>query len=61
MVMTKAETIHGTIQWPERYRNSMAIFQWGCLTQGACVGHWTPDYSAMEATGSAIAHGKEGG
>ena len=25
----------------------------GCLTHGAYVGHWvTPDYSAMEATGS---------
>ena len=22
----------------------------GCLTHGACVGHWTRDYSAMEAT-----------
>jgi len=27
----------------------------GCLTHGTCVGHYTPDYSAMEATGSAIA------
>ena len=26
----------------------------GCMTHGACVGHWTPDYSAMEATGSAF-------
>ena len=25
----------------------------GCLTHGTCVGHWTPDYSAMETTGSA--------
>jgi len=32
----------------------MAICQCvGCLTHGACVGHWTPDYSAMEATCSA--------
>jgi len=32
----------------------MAICQCvGCLTHGACVGHWTPDYSAMEAIGSA--------
>ena len=23
------------------------------LTDGACVGHWTADYSTMEATGSA--------
>jgi len=35
----------------------------GCLTHGACVGHWTPDYSAMEATSSAIpvVHVKEDG
>jgi len=33
----------------------------GCLTHSACIGHWTPDYSAMEATGSAIAHVKEDG
>ena len=24
----------------------------GCLTHGACVGHWTPDCSTMEANGS---------
>ena len=33
----------------------------GCLTHGACVGHWTPDYSAMETTSIAIAHVKEDG
>ena len=27
----------------------------GCLTHSACVGHWTTDYSPMEATGSASA------
>ena len=31
----------------------------GCLTHGARIGHWTPDYSTMEATGSAIVHVKE--
>ena len=59
--MTKTETIHGTIQWLERYCNCMDAICLGCLTYGACVGHWTPDYSAMEATGSAITHVKEDG
>ena len=29
--------------------NAMCL---GCLTHGACVGYWTPDYSVMEATSS---------
>ena len=33
-----------------QYVNAVCL---GCLTHGAFVGHWTADYSAMEATGSA--------
>ena len=36
-----------------RGRKSVNAVCLGCLTHGACVGHWTADYSAMEATGSA--------
>ena len=32
---------------------SVSVVCLGCLTQGACVGHWTPDYSTMEVMGSA--------
>jgi len=33
---------------------SVSAVYLGCLTHGACVSHWTPDYNAIiEATGSA--------
>jgi len=58
MVMTETKTTHGTIEWLERQRNCMAICQSSLSwlpDSRACarVGHWTPDSSAMEATGSA--------
>jgi len=48
------ETIYGPIQWLDvtAWQSVNAVCL-GCLTHGACVGHWTPDYSVMEAIGSA--------
>jgi len=37
MVMTKTETIHGTIQWLERYRNCMAICQCSAIICPCCL------------------------
>ena len=51
MMMTKTETTHGTI-FSHKSDNvtawqSVNAVCLSCLTQGACVGHWTPD--AVEA------------
>jgi len=56
MATTRMETTHGLFSGKSdnvTSWQSVNVVRLGCLTHGACVGHWTPDYGAMGATGSA--------